>query len=308
MNLDFYRNYIAIVENGTLSAAAEKLHVAQSALSVQVKQFESEYGTRLFLRSARHMMPTEAGRIVYQRAKDILALEEASHIDVEACIAGLQGTLRLGVTQAYSDPGMLRLLRSFQEENPRLHYEMFESDFHSVIEMLRSGVVELALIRSTTLLPPDLTKHVSVRQQQCVYWKKGSPWFDEKAETISLQELQGVPLAISRGFENTLRELFQRAEIDVEVMSVSTSRFTAAMWAESGAMAAIVCLERADSLESETMCCRFLQSDDPALEGSLSAVRSLVSIRGRVISAAASRFLRFSESFLAPEQTAGART
>ena len=53
MNIEFYRNYIAIVESGTLSAASRRLHVAQSALSMQVKQFEEEYHAQLFVRNAR---------------------------------------------------------------------------------------------------------------------------------------------------------------------------------------------------------------------------------------------------------------
>ncbi|MBQ1524656.1 MAG: LysR family transcriptional regulator, partial [Firmicutes bacterium] len=68
MNIDFYRNYIEIVELGTLSAAARSLHVAQSALSNQLKQFEEEYKTQLLIRSSRQMELTDAGRILYKRA------------------------------------------------------------------------------------------------------------------------------------------------------------------------------------------------------------------------------------------------
>ena len=293
MNLDFYRNYISIVECGTLSAAAIKLHVAQSALSMQVKQFEAEYGTKLFIRGARQMEPTEAGKIVYRRAKAILSLDEAAHKEVEACIVGLQGTVRLGMTQAYPDPGMAELLTGFQRENPQLHFEIFESGSSEVIDLLRTGVAELGVIRSTGLLPPDLTEHFSVRQQQCVCWNIDAPWFDRHAEQVSLDELEGVPLALSRGFERSLRDLFQRSGVNPQIHSVSTSRSTAAMWAESGAMAAIVCLENAESFETSVRLCRPLYSDDTILSQSLSAVRSLVSVKGQFMPATAKHFIQY---------------
>lgn len=78
MNLEFYRNFLSIVECGTLSATARALHVAQSALSNQVKQLEKEYGVPLFDRGARKMQLTDAGQILYEKARNMILLEDAA--------------------------------------------------------------------------------------------------------------------------------------------------------------------------------------------------------------------------------------
>ena len=128
MNIDFYRNYIEIVDKGTLSAAARELHVAQSALSNQLKQFEEEYKAQLLVRSSRQMELTDAGRILYKRAKDIIALVDASYKEIDACVEGSQDILRLGITQAYPDNYVNNLLVGFQRENPEVKFEIREEE------------------------------------------------------------------------------------------------------------------------------------------------------------------------------------
>ena len=64
MNIQYYYNFVTIVESGSLTAAAEKLHIAQPALSNQIKALEQKYGTRLFYRGARKLELTDAGAIL----------------------------------------------------------------------------------------------------------------------------------------------------------------------------------------------------------------------------------------------------
>ena len=113
MNLEFYRNFLSIVECGTLSATACALHVAQSALSNQVKQLEKEYGVPLFDRGARKMQLTDAGQILYEKARNMILLEDAARKELQSYAEGAAGVLRIGMTQAYPDAQMTQLLLSF---------------------------------------------------------------------------------------------------------------------------------------------------------------------------------------------------
>lgn len=298
MNLDFYRNYITIVERGTLSAAARSLHVAQSALSTQVKQFEEEYHTQLFIRNARQMEPTDAGRILYERAKSIIMLVDESHKEIDACVEGAQGTVRIGMTQAYPDVDMTRLLLRFQQENPGLRYEFYECSSGEIAELLRTGVIEIGIIRIAGPLPPYLEERLSFQQLLCVYCCYSNPWISPYEKEVPFTALDQVPLAISRGFEPILRDAFQRADIHPVIMSVSTSRSNPVMWAKAGAMAAIICTEEAVSFNDAEAFCRPLISNEPVIAEQLHATRSFVVAKGRVLSPAAQRFLNFSEKTL----------
>lgn len=59
MNLEVYRNYVAIIDAGTISAASRELHIAQPALSNQLKALEAAYGTQLVERGPRHITPQQ---------------------------------------------------------------------------------------------------------------------------------------------------------------------------------------------------------------------------------------------------------
>ena len=77
MELDNYRNFLAIIEAGSFTGAADYVHIAQPALSKQLRALENYFGTKLIIttRGSRQILLTEAGRVLYQKAKYMCALE-----------------------------------------------------------------------------------------------------------------------------------------------------------------------------------------------------------------------------------------
>ena len=112
MNLSYYSNYVTIVEEGSLTAAARKLRIAQPALSNQIKALEAEYGARLFHRGARRLELTDAGQILYQRAKRMLAIETAARSEIASGFGGTKGTLKIGITSSFENETGFRTRRS----------------------------------------------------------------------------------------------------------------------------------------------------------------------------------------------------
>lgn len=295
MNLDFYNNYIKIVECGTLSSAARALHIAQSALSSQVKQFEKEFGAVLFIRNARKMELTDAGRILYEKAKNIVLLEDAAHKEISAYVEGAKGTIRIGMTQAYPDITMTKLLLEFQKENPMIRYEFYEVSSNEIINLLQAGVIEIGIIRSSTSLPPFLKESLHIRQKLCAYCSYKNPWITPYSKEVVISSLDQVPLAISRGFQDVLTDLFVRSNIQPIIMSVSTSRSTPMMWAQSGAAIAIICTDDTENWDNTEIFCRPLAIDDPLVASELNVARSFITAKGRTLSAAAQKFLNYSK-------------
>lgn len=82
---------------GNITGAAEQLNVAQPALGVQIKQLEGELGIELLVRHSRGVMPTEAGRLLVDRARRILAEVDATQIELKALKSGLSDHVVLGV-------------------------------------------------------------------------------------------------------------------------------------------------------------------------------------------------------------------
>ncbi len=76
MTLESYRNFVAIVESGSILAASNKLLIAQPSLSNQLKNIETYYGAKLLIRNRHRLELTDAGRVFYLRAKEICQAEE----------------------------------------------------------------------------------------------------------------------------------------------------------------------------------------------------------------------------------------
>lgn len=296
MNLDFYRNHIKIIDCGTLSGAARDLHIAQSALSSQVKALEEEYGSELFLRGNRRLELTETGKLFYEKSKSIIALVDTSHKEIEAYEAGACGTVRIGMTQAYPDVNMTDLLLKFQRENPLIHYEFYEVNSNEVMELLRNGIVEIGIVRTSGALPPNLSDALTLNQRLCAFCCYNNPWITPYGRDVSLTSLRDAPLAISRVFAGLIDEIFARADMKPNIMSISTSRSNPVMWAKAGVAVAIICSGESDNTDDAETFCRPIVADDPVVTEHLHATRSFITVKGRTLSAAAQHFLSFAQN------------
>ena len=100
MELRQLRYFLAVLEEGNLSRAAKKLNMSQPPLSTQMKLLEGELGCELFLRGARRVTPTGAGRLLYERAKAITALCDETEQAVRETMrnAGATSSRRCGST------------------------------------------------------------------------------------------------------------------------------------------------------------------------------------------------------------------
>lgn len=104
MNLKQMEYFIAIVNEGSISAAAKALHVSQPPLSAQMKLLEEELVLTLFERGSRNIILTDAGKILYERAQGILDMTGAVIQELGQMGQGLHGSLRLGMISSDSLP------------------------------------------------------------------------------------------------------------------------------------------------------------------------------------------------------------
>lgn len=88
MDMEYYRNFIAIVEAGSLSAASKRVHVAQPALSNQLKLLQKKFGTQLvnIRRGVHNIELTNAGCILYNKAKYLCSLEDDTQREISDCV------------------------------------------------------------------------------------------------------------------------------------------------------------------------------------------------------------------------------
>ncbi|MEO7150474.1 MAG: LysR family transcriptional regulator [Burkholderiaceae bacterium] len=140
------RLFSAVVEHGTITAAAQAMSLSLAAASTRLKALEHRVGARLLERSKAGAVATDAGRALARQARRVLAELDSLHIEMAPFGRGLRGTLRLlGNTAAISEALPLRLGR-FLLEHPDIDLDLQERSSVEALEALRRGVADVGIV------------------------------------------------------------------------------------------------------------------------------------------------------------------
>lgn len=144
--------FVTVADTGSLGRAAEVLHIAQPALSRQVRLLEEAVGTPLMERTARGMVLTPAGRAYYQSARRLLDDAAGAAQRAQAAARGDVGHLRVGFSEIYAwHPDVLRALHTYRQESPGMTF-LVEAMLSGVVtERVLDGHLDLALAYTGTL-------------------------------------------------------------------------------------------------------------------------------------------------------------
>ena len=151
MELRQLRYLSAVARHGSFTLAAQELHVAQPAVSQQVRRLEQELGVELLSRTTRRVLVTEAGEIALARAGRILADVDALRAEIDELHGLLRGTLALGTLPAVGALDPAPLLARFRERHPAVDIRLIETTLAETLDLLRAGRLDLCFAFS----PPE---------------------------------------------------------------------------------------------------------------------------------------------------------
>src|SRR4030088_3513159 len=145
MELRQLRYCLAVADHLHFTRAAEALHVAQPALSQQIRRLEAELGLELFARTSRSVALTEAGEQVVVRARRILAEADAIGEDVDALRGVLRGRVVVGSMQSLGPLDLSGLLADFHAQHPGVDVVLREDTTQRMVAMLAADELDLAV-------------------------------------------------------------------------------------------------------------------------------------------------------------------
>ncbi len=274
--------FAAVVNEGTMTAAAKSLHISQPPLSTQIRLLEQELGCTLFNRDTRHIQLTDAGRILYQRACVILDMVSSVRNEMADIQAGSAGTLRLGVVSSICGYVFPEWLRRFCGSRKKLKFELYEGNTYQLLEQVRSNQVELAFVR-TPFSAPDLGC-VRLRDEPlCAVGRPG--FFPDADNAVQLSGLTRAPLIFYRRWEQILTDAFRKAGLRPSLFCVSDDARTTVGMAESGFGIGIVPRSAVPEKLAAPNVCRVI--DCPEFHSRICAVYR----KGMYVSSAARQFL-----------------
>ena len=274
MNIEYYRNFIAIVEAGSISAAAKRVAVAQPALSNQLKTLQKKFGTPLLnLKRGGHTVElTEAGCILYNKAKYICSTEDNIIKEIADCAGGFSGTLRLSLSPSMSISFIKNYLSRFSRQYPQINYELYEVPIDEQTQQLLDGKTEITIYRK--------------RDRLIALFHKDSPYLNGNKPHILLDDLEDVPLCLSRGCSTLFLNTCSDSRLLPQVLSINTTKLSTIAWATQNIGVAIVPAEKYELFDP---CLVPKQIEDERLF----VEKTLSVVKGRPLSTVAKTFVNF---------------
>ena len=149
MDLRQLRYLVALADERHFTRAAEREHVAQPALSQQIRKLEDELGVALVERTTRRVTITEAGAMLVGRARRILAELEAANAEIQSLTGMETGHVSVGTMHTMGPVDVTLALAIFHQRHPAIELTVREQSSEELAEMLRNDELDLAFLSVT---------------------------------------------------------------------------------------------------------------------------------------------------------------
>jgi DNA-binding transcriptional LysR family regulator len=216
MELRHLRYFVVVAEERHFTRAAERLGIGQPPLSLQIQRLEREMGAQLFRRLSRGVELTEAGVLLLDNARQILAMVERTRTDVQRLSRGEIGHLRLGFAGAtYFQPLVPAVIREYRSHHLDVVLSQEQSNTPSLVDGLLQGRVDAAFIRPPIESADEVEIELLVTEDMVVVLPHTHP-LAQSGASVSLSALAAetfilFPRTIGAGLYDAVTTACQRA-------------------------------------------------------------------------------------------------
>ena len=149
LDMESLRIFVAVIEQGSIAAAAARTHIVASAVSKRVSDLEDDAGTPLLYRHSRGVQPTPAGEALYHHAKRLGEHLQQISDELSEYSDGIRGHARIYVNFTAMVQYLPNVLRAFLRANPKVRIDMVEKSSDEVVQAIASGVADLGICSAT---------------------------------------------------------------------------------------------------------------------------------------------------------------
>ncbi|WP_079079275.1 LysR family transcriptional regulator [Streptomyces sp. DSM 15324] len=192
MELRQLEYFVAVAEEQNFTRAAERVHISQSGVSAQIRRLERELGAELFDRSARTVTLTVAGKAALGHARAALAAAGAVGQAVGEVTDLIRGRLTVGMVVGCTLTPLFDALAAFHQAHPGVEISLLEDSSDRLVEGVRSGTVDLALIGTATATPQGLDALTLISERLVAAVPAGHPL--AKQRRVTLRDLIAYPI------------------------------------------------------------------------------------------------------------------
>ena len=263
MELRVLRYFLAVAREGSVTGAANFLHVTQPTLSRQIKDLEEELGTKLFVRHSHSVSLTPDGMRLRKRAEEVVDMIEKTEAEFAVKEESVEGDVHIGAGETRVMRHVAEVIHELRKDYPNIHIHLYSGNLEDVTERLDKGLLDFGVL----IQPADLSKYDYVNLPEKDVWgvvtRKDSPLAARQA--ITRQDLLGEPLILSRqairrtSAKNEFIEWFKDDFEKLDVVATLNLVYNAALLAESGVGHVVTLDGLVNTSEHSNLCFRFLE-------------------------------------------------
>ncbi|MFE1286884.1 LysR family transcriptional regulator [Streptomyces sp. NPDC058751] len=192
MELRQLEYFVAVAEERNFTRAAERVHISQSGVSAQIRQLERELDAELFDRSARTVTLTVAGKAALEHARAALAAAGAVGQAVGEVTDLIRGRLTVGMVIGCTLTPLFDALAAFHEAHPGVEISLLEDSSDRLVEGVRTGTVDLALVGAAAATPDGLDALTIISERLVAAVPAGHPLAERRR--VTLRDLIAHPI------------------------------------------------------------------------------------------------------------------
>ncbi|PAF34761.1 LysR family transcriptional regulator [Terribacillus saccharophilus] len=289
MELRVLRYFLTVAREGSITRAANFLHVTQPTLSRQLKDLEQELGKKLFIRRSHSISLTNEGILLRKRAEEIVYMADKLKTDFSSMKETVSGDVYIGGGETDAIRHIARIVKELQKSYPNVRYHLYSGNEEDVTDRLDRGMLDFGIL----IEPADLSKynHLNIPAKDLwgVVMRKDNP-LAEKA-TIQAADLLNLPLICSRQVmnqtysKNEFADWFGENLDKLNVVTTYNLAYNASIMVEEGIGYAITLDKIVNTSGESNLCFKPLE---PRLESGL----KLVWKKHQVFSVASDLFLQ----------------
>ncbi|MGT2958524.1 LysR family transcriptional regulator [Streptococcus bovimastitidis] len=286
MEIRVLHYFLTVINEGSISRAANSLHITQPTISRQLKELEEELGKQLFIRhKKRGISLTPEGLLLQSRAQEIITMVEQTEKEFLDLTDLVQGDIYIGGGETKTFAQIAKLAKELQADFPGLHYHLYSADAEEILLRLEKGLLDFAL-----LTYPQINQNYDyLKLPTKDQWGLVLPKTDELAQKqkIEMKDIKKLPLIIPRrtylssDSNNKVRAWFGKQFANLNIISTFNLVYNANFMVQEG-MGYLLCFDH------------LLSNDNLVfipLEPKLETEQYLVWKNGKVLSPAAELFL-----------------
>lgn len=289
MELRVLRYFLTVAREGSITGAANFLHVTQPTLSRQLKDLEEELGHKLLVRSNHNVTLTAEGMLLRKRAEEIIDMVDKTEAEFNSLEENISGDIYIGGGETKAMKLIAEIVRDLQKDYPNLHYHLYSGNSDDVTERLDKGLLDFGIL----IQPADISKYDYINMPAKDLWgvimRKDSTLANK--EVIERKDLLNLPLICSRQAigqtraKNEFSEWFGEDFDKLNIITTFNLVYNAAIMVEEGVGYAISLDKLVNKTANSNLCFRPLE---PKLESGLNIVWK----KHQVFSSAAELFLK----------------